>query len=434
MGSRWKAGSAGRGAGGPIGVHARRGLALALAVLSWLLILPGRGAAQMTAAATGAGSDALSESVSDLTVNGPSGALLRVDGREVGTLPLLDGLRLPAGPHRFRIEQGNRRAESDILNLPGGRQAELNLTLAGRSLVAVLTITPAAVLWISPEPDAATRLVLQQVVAQAAKQEHVVLLPEARLRALQAAQPGLARCIEQADCAQPLAKQGELAYVLRLLPTAAELRLQLIDVRTRDIGGDRTVACAGCSLTQRAARVAGLAKGALQEIAGRARGQLRVTSSPSGALLRLDDRTLGQTPLAQEAFVGNRRLRIERRGYRSEDREIAITAGDTTTEEVTLTREGGAGKDGLDPAGDGGRRPLWRLVTGGGLLASGALLVGFGAAALAVNGTCRDPLGDPLSCSPYYQTTGVGAGLLAGGAALVVGGAVLVALPGKKAQ
>lgn len=71
------------------------------------------------------------------------------------------------------------------------------------------------------------------------------------------------------------------------------------------------------------------------------------------------------------------------------------------------------------------KRPRWRLITGGAALGAGALLVGFGASALAVHGRCIDG-----PCAFDYDTLSVGAGLLAPGAALLVTGAVLLALPG----
>lgn len=391
---------------------------------TWLLL----GGLLGSARAEGESGDAVAE----VTVNGPNGAILRVDGQEMGTLPLLDALRLPAGPHRFRVDRGSQRAESDVLNLPGGRQAELNLTFSGRGLVAVLSITPAALLWITPEPDPATRQIWQQVLAQAAKQEHTVLLSDARQAELRRKSPGLEPCITAGDCARPLSREGELAYVFSLSATAAQVQLQLIDARTRDIGADLSADCAGCSLAQQAAQAAGLVKRALEQIATRARGQLSVTASPRGASVRLDGRLLGKVPLQQEAFVGARKIQIELAGYRSESAEVAIEAGQVATLERTLVREESAGSAGGDTGA--GRRPLWRIATGAGLIGAGVLLVGLGGSALSVNGSCQDPQADPASCSPYYQTTGVGAGLLVGGAVLAIGGAVLIALPAKRSQ
>lgn len=394
---------------------------LCAALAAWLLLATLGGAAR---------AEGDTDAVSELTVNGPSGAVLRVDGQELGPLPLLDTLRLPAGPHRFRIDRGSQRAESDVLNLPGGRQAELNLTFSGRSLVAVLSITPAALLWISPEPGAATRAIWRQVVAQSAKQEHVVLLSEERQAELRRKSAGLRPCIEARDCSLPLSREGELAYVLSLQPTETEVQLQLIDARTRDIGADLKASCAGCSVAQQTARAAELVKQALGQIATRARGQLSVTSSPRGALVRLDGRLLGRTPLSQEAFVGARRLGLERSGYRTETVDMVVEPGQTATVDQVLQRDGQVTPEG--PVAGSARRPLWRIITGAGLIGAGVLLVGLGGSALSVHGSCQDPMGDPATCSPYYQTTGVGAGLLAGGGALALAGAVLIALPPRR--
>ena len=391
-------------------------------LLAWLLLCSLWGVAWA--------GDEVTETLAEVTVNGPSGAVLRVDGQEMGVLPLLDALRLPAGPHRFRLERGSQRAESDVLQLPGGRQAELNLTFSGRSLVAVLSITPAVLLWMTPEPDATTRRIWLQALSQAAKQEHAVLLSEERQTELRQKSAGLAGCIEAGRCARALFREGELAYVLVLQAKTSPLRLQLLDVRTRDIGADLRADCSRCSVAQQVAQAAKLVRQALGQIAMRARGQLSVTSTPDGAQVRLDGRVLGQTPLAVEAFVGSRKLELERAGYSPLALDVEIEPGKTATLQPVLSRHGQGTQ--LADAGGSRGRPLWRIVTGATLIGAGALLVGFGGSALAVNGTCQDLQGDPLTCSPYYQTTGVGSGLLAGGLSLAIGGAVLIALPPRR--
>lgn len=77
-----------------------------------------------------------------VAVNGPAGALLRMDGQAMGTLPLGVNLVVPAGPHRFQLELANNQRESDTLILPANRRAELNLSLSDNALVAVLLTTP----------------------------------------------------------------------------------------------------------------------------------------------------------------------------------------------------------------------------------------------------------------------------------------------------
>jgi hypothetical protein len=367
----------------------------------------------------------------EVIVNGPSGALLAVDGQAVGSLPLLDSLRLSPGPHRFRLERGGQRAESDILTLPASRQAELNLTLAGRSLVAVLSITPGALLLLAPSLRGEIST-LRPAAVRAAKAEHVVVLSEARQAALLKERPDLLRCIDGGDCQQTLARTGEVAYVLRVLTTAEELQLQLFDLRTCDVAAALAARCMACTATQRGERLAPLVKRALQQLGMRGRGQLSVSSTPRDALLTLDGRILGRTPLTLEAFVGSHQLALSLPGHAEHRSEVVIEPGQTTSLEPRLSRPT-AGSSGTSSSAErAATRPLWRFLAGGGLVGGGALLLGFGAAALAKNGSCLDAQADPATCSPYYNTLGIGAGLTAGGVALLLGGTVLMAWPAAK--
>lgn len=74
-------------------------------------------------------------------------------------------------------------------------------------------------------------------------------------------------------------------------------------------------------------------------------------------------------------------------------------------------------------------RPLWRIITGGFLLSGGFLSSVFGAAALGANGHCLDPLGNLASCSPYYNTGGIGTGLLVSGTVELLAGALMIVIP-----
>lgn len=365
----------------------------------------------------------------EVAVNGPGGAILSVDGQTVGTLPLLDSLRLSPGPHRFRIERGAQRAESDILNLPAARQAELNLTLAGRSLVAVLSITPGALLLLSPAlvGDANS---LRQAAVRAAKAEHVVVISEARQEVLLREQSGLQRCLGSGDCQQALARTGEVAYVLMVDPQPAGLSLRVFDLRTCDIAVQLEGRCGACGPPQRGERLAQLVRSALQQLVMRPRGQLAISSSPAQAVVAIDGRTLGQSPLNIEAFVGTHQLQLTRPGYAEYRREFTVEPGQTTTVEATLQATAGPPAEAKPNRGPtGGSRPLWRRVLGGTMVAAGGMLIGFGASALVKNGTCQDEGADPATCSPYYNTLGIGAGLTAGGAALAIAGTLVLVWP-----
>ena len=80
-----------------------------------------------------------------------------------------------------------------------------------------------------------------------------------------------------------------------------------------------------------------------------------------------------------------------------------------------------------------GPRPLWRILTGSGLMALGLVSVGFGAVGLGLDGRCVDSVPAGEVCSQIYATVPMGAGLTVGGGLALAAGVALVAWPGPKA-
>lgn len=108
----------------------------------------------------------------EVAVNGPPGALLLMDGQAMGTLPLQVNVNVPTGSHRFTLQLGTVSAASDPLSFSGSGQAEL-ITLAGRSLVAVLRTTDGLLLLLEPEAlSASARSALYDSVSRAASAKH----------------------------------------------------------------------------------------------------------------------------------------------------------------------------------------------------------------------------------------------------------------------
>lgn len=371
--------------------------------------------------------------VTELTVSGPPGARLLVDGQPLGVLPLADSVSLPAGGHRFLIERGSRRAESDLLLLPPNRQASLSLTLAGRNLVVVLTITPGVLLRLEPpELPAALRSALVQALARTVRQQHAVLLDGARAAVGDpaAAAAAISSCLERGDCHEPLSPEGEVSYVLAVrLPSDAgaargayRIQAALLDTRTRELGARGEVLCEPCDDGGLSEQLGKLTGRLLAETLSRPRGTLSVRSEPPGARILVAGRWLGVTPYQQEAFTGPRTVELQREGYVPQQQEVEIEAGKTTELQVSLQRTPSAPVERR-------ARPRWRLATGGALLGGGLLLAGFGASALAMNGRCWDGSDHLDSCTPFYNTLAVGSGLVGSGSALAVAGVILLALP-----
>lgn len=366
----------------------------------------------------------------ELLVNGPEGALLFVDGQAMGKLPLPVNLSVPAGAHRFSLELGRQRAESDVLTLPANRQAELNLTLSGRALIAVLRIQPAMLLLLGPAPlPDELRNRATESVAAAARQQHAVLLGGERQETLLRRRSVLVRCIEQGDCHEPIWPEPAVSYVLSVQVEAQapgsgshQIRAALFDVRTSDFSARAKQSCAPCDVAALAARIGALSITLMQETEARPRGSLTVGSTPDGAKVLIDGRWLGLTPYQREIFTGARTVELQRTGYLPHSQSVQIDPGQDAAVQVGLQEVPQYER----------KRPLWRLVTGGILLGGGVLAAGFGVSALLANGQCQDGSANLDTCSPYYSTIGIGSGLVAGGAALAITGVVLFAVPGPK--
>lgn len=364
----------------------------------------------------------------EVAVNGPRGALLLMDGRALGKLPLPLNLVVPAGSHRFRLELGSQSAESDALAFPGNGQAELNLTLSGRTLVAVLRLTDGLLLLLRPESLASAQTSgITAAVAAAAKQEHSVLLGSDKQDALLRRKELLISCLEHSDCHEPMFRDGQVSYVLSVRveggapgsATACTLHAALLDVRTHDLSASADEGCTSTDAAAIPAQVGALAARLLQSTAARPRGGLSVTSVPAGARVLVDGRFIGVTPLQQEAFSGSRALEVQAERYLPHKQTLLVEPNQTAAAQVTLERVPAKPLP----------RPLWRLVTGSILVGGGLLLGGFGTSALLTNGQCQDGSMNVDTCTPYYSTTAIGGGLLGSGAALTITGALLLAIP-----
>lgn len=371
----------------------------------------------------------------ELAVNGPEGSVLFVDGQAAGRLPLPKNLLIRPGPHRFSLERGSHKLESEALSLPPDRQAELNLAITGRSLVAVLHITPGLLLLQPERLVAAQRSAIVEAVAAAARKQHAVLLDDKP--AIRRRPPALLRCIEGVDCHEPLTTDDQVSYVLSLRIDGAgdsgRLRAALLDVRTREISATAEEPCSAPDRNDRSdvARLSALVEAVtarlLNETTTRPRGTLAVTTEPAGARVLLDGRWLGLTPLLQEVFAGRRAVELQSPGYVAHSESVRIDPGQAGALRLTLTPQRAiANKELARPEG---KRPLWRVAAGGIALGGGLVIVGFGTSGLVTSGRCQDADADPMSCSPYYDTTRVGAGLIGAGAVLSITGVVLLAIP-----
>ena len=127
------------------------------------------------------------------------GAVLRVDGRVVGSLPLAAPLILAAGMHRFELAKNQHKFETNVLQIPSDQRVQLQLALASR--YAVLTVATAVALLIVPPtvtPDVKAQLTQQ--ITPAVQQAHAYLIPGTQTEAALQRTSAPAECEQSVDC------------------------------------------------------------------------------------------------------------------------------------------------------------------------------------------------------------------------------------------
>jgi hypothetical protein len=101
---------------------------------------------------------------------------------------------------------------------------------------------------------------------------------------------------------------------------------------------------------------------------------LRIRSNVGGAIVRVDGRVLGETPLRADVAAGPHEVRVEANGHVAQELTVEVPEGQEVDREVTL----------VAVAGTADRRPP--AATGGGVNVLPWAIGGAGAVALGVGG------------------------------------------------
>lgn len=399
-----------------------------------------------------------------MTVNGEAGALLFVDGKASGRLPLSAPLSLSAGAHRFRIDVRGSRYESDVLMIPSGRVVELSLTRGTKgTAIAVLTLTPMMLLQVRGGGiDDSFRLALWRASQEGARAEHAVLVPPERQQALAPRD-----CQGDVDCQLSSAQSVDARFVLAIeLPILASprdgspaadsqsqrcgLRGEILDVSTtqRAAAAEASPPCVSGE-DQLLESLVRLVRQLVSAATHHGRGSLSVRTTPSGAKISIAGRLRGTTPWAGPCLAGKHTLVVELDGFERFETSVDIPAAQLTSLPIDLVPippplappepppppppvvaplppVAAPVEVPKAPA----VRPRWRFISGGALIGAGVLLGGFGVSALSQDGGCADiPARTSGVCNEVYSTVGIGGSLLGFGIALSTGGALLMAWP-----
>lgn len=149
---------------------------------------------------------------------------------------------------------------------------------------------------------------------------------------------------------------------------------------------------------------------------------LVLRSTPAGALVRVDEQLVGETPIERRVEIGAHVLRLSLRGYVDEQRRFEALAGVRETITVDLV-----------PVPGGDRRRRMRaggfaaLAIGLAATAAGLTLVGLHGRP-NVSACHGDNIDDDGDCKYLYDTRAPGIGVTSVGVAGLVTGIVLIAL------
>jgi hypothetical protein len=152
--------------------------------------------------------------------------------------------------------------------------------------------------------------------------------------------------------------------------------------------------------------------------------------TPPGAQVEIDGTQRGVTPYQRALLVGRHQVKLSLEGYSDYQQSVSVESGQSQTLAATLT-QAAAGESSAQALT--AKRPLWRYLVGGGLVASGVLISGFGISAISQHGSCADAADTPpgAPCNFLYDTRALGGGLLGVGLGLAIGGALTIAWPAK---
>lgn len=379
---------------------------------------------------------------SKLDIQGERGTLIKIDGRPVGILPLAGPILSPPGEHTVEILAGDRQLVEKV-SLSVSRFSELRYNLSTGAVI--INLLPGALIAIDgPGLSKEERKRVGDAMDAAAQKERYspLVLP---------AEPP-PPCQAPENCLQKRARKLQAEYVVTAHAdkqgAAWTFGLELFDVEIGFTAASASSSCAACTPEQGAAKLAALFAPLLKQAAERPRGKVHVVTDPSGAALLIDGQLAGVTPYEGPAFVGLHKLSVNRHRFHGEQTLLTVKENQTAEARLTL-------RDLPDPPPPPPcpppircpacpppppptlmlRLPTWRLVSGIVGITAGAVTIGFGTPAIALDGRCADdPMLPGALCLTQFQTLSAGAAITGVGGALTVAGTVLLTYSPRSAR
>jgi hypothetical protein len=232
-----------------------------------------------------------------------------------------------------------------------------------------------------------------------------------------------------AECMRAIATATKTQYVVRTTievnDTVWNVAIDLVDGRTGEVEASVADKCEICGVEEVGelvgARAAGLAERTRAIVS--VPPALSVRTDPDGAVVLVDGRVVGRSPMRHELAPGRHVVRVQQTGYAAQERVVMSQAGVHETIAVELTPE---------PELASERRARRRAYgLGGAAVTVGALGIAAGIPLLVIDGRDyrRECNGDADGdCQFQYQTLVGGAVATAVGIALVAAGATVIGI------
>lgn len=350
------------------------------------------------------------DKAAEVVVAGAAGALLRVDDRIAGRLPLSRLLLMTPGPHRLALELDGQR-KVHLVKAASGIPVSVRFTEDRASLVDAIETRPAVVLFLYDQ-----QLKLPPAPLARAILDRVRLDGQAYDLAAERVERGLAKqpagCLTQLPCLLRLARTLGVDYILQVRREATSYAVQVRDVAVDlSTASPQRVDCSGREEVACAAALRDAVGELLTPSLSRQHGRLRISSRPAGAAVVVDEQPLDRpTPHELALFAGDHRITLRKSGYVTQRAPATVTA-DALTELA------------LDLKTDLAAQRQRRFAIGKRVLAVvGALAIAGGAVAIGVNGITRD---DATDASRYEEllswphgVAAIAVGVVAGGLAI----------------
>lgn len=368
-----------------------------------------------------------------LQVVGEVGTLLFCDGRLLGSLPLSQPLLVAPGVHKILLQLGSQQHEESV-EIQLARFVELRYSAPTRSVV--LSVVPVMLLVDDYQgPIVEAQKQLGRAIDTALQAEH--FSPLRRAAALEAVRDrSLASCLDTLPCQARLARENGADYALRVLvqggsEAGRKIGLELLHATVGEIAARLEVSCPGsCELNDATTAFQSALPGLIAEAKRRPTGLLAIDSKPTGAEVWIGEQRQGLTPLEKARWAGPLEVELRLPGSLTARRRVTIPEGDKLALTVEMQPEVKAAAAAPTLRLVRPPRPRWRYYAGAAAVATGVLLIGFGAAALAADGTCvGTPLVEGGLCPVVHDTGTVGGALLGVGLGVVGGGVLLIAVP-----